>query len=253
MFDANTHLHFDALWDKRDAVLAEARDAGITGVLVSATELSRQSLERLRYFDAQGAAIAVGWHPQSPAPDDAVDQLEAVLIAHPHWCVGEIGVDTRYSSDTALFEAQLTTAARLGRPCVVHAVGKGALSRAFDICRGTKGARGFIHAFSGSPEQARAFIQCGWKLSIGGPLLHPNRPRLESWVRAIPLGGLLVESDSPDLPPRSWEGANRPLSVVQVLRRIAALRGQSLAEVAAATTRNAEALGLRSSIVMGRV
>lgn len=250
MFDANTHLHFDALWPSRQAILAEACGAGLTGLLVSATELSPKTLARLDYFAGQGAAIAVGWHPQVSAPADALDQLSAVLEQHADWWVGEIGIDTRYPSDLGLLEGQFAVAQSLGRACVVHAVGKGALHQLDLVASKYPWVVGVIHAFSGSPEQAMDWAMRGWKLSIGGPLLHPNRPRLAAWVESVPLDALVVESDSPDLPPAGWDGPNRPVSVRAVIDRVAEIRGQSAATVAAATEANMRlGLGVAATIV----
>ena len=65
----------------------------------------------------------------------------------------------------------------------------------------------------------------------------------------MPLDRLLVETDAPYMAPVPMRGKrNEPAFVRYVAEKAAALRGLTLAEVAAATTRNAETLyGLEST------
>jgi TatD DNase family protein len=59
----------------------------------------------------------------------------------------------------------------------------------------------------------------------------------------IPLDHMLVETDSPFLPPQSRRGQpNAPRYIVETVERIAALRSTSAAEIARATAQNTIAL-----------
>ena len=59
-------------------------------------------------------------------------------------------------------------------------------------------------------------------------------------VAAVPDDRLLVETDSPYLAPVPYRGKrNEPAHVARVVERVAVLRGQDPATVAAMTTRNA--------------
>ncbi len=59
----------------------------------------------------------------------------------------------------------------------------------------------------------------------------------------MPIEYLLLETDSPDQPLHGHHGArNEPVRLVEVCRTVAELRGADPAEIAAATTRNAERL-----------
>ncbi len=56
----------------------------------------------------------------------------------------------------------------------------------------------------------------------------------------IPLDHMLVETDSPFLPPQSRRGTpNAPRYLIETVERIAALRGTTVAEIETATRQNA--------------
>lgn len=120
---------------------------------------------------------------------------------------------------------------------VLHAVGPGALAESYKLAR-KRAISGYVHAFSGSADQAFKWIDLGWRLSVGGPLLNPQSSRLASWVRAVPLESIVLESDSPDLPPQGVERST-PALVSQVCAKVAELKGLSASEVAEATWSNA--------------
>lgn len=240
MIDVNCHLQFDSLWVDRAEVWQRARVAGVQHALVSSDVLTDSRIERLQHFSEAGLSVAAGWHPLFPAPADALDRLARVLDQHPGWGVGEVGLDTRQSTAEAqspLLQDQLAMA--VGRFCVLHAVGPGALDAAYRVARGYPGLRGAVHAFSGSVEQARQWVDLGWYLSIGGPVTRPGATRLARWVEAVPLDHLLLESDAPDLAPVNWKGLNEPASLAAVCARVAQIRQIDGAAVAEQTTANA--------------
>lgn len=245
MFDANCHLQFEPLWADWQGHWQRAQQAGLTGALVTAVDVRAQSLSRLAALADFGFEIGLGWHPLLPAPAEALDLLVRHLQEFPRACVGEIGLDYRQGVDPHLFADQLDIAQDLDRAVVIHAVGPGALDAAYVQVK-SRSLRGWVHAFSGSPEQASRWLDCGMALSIGGPLLNAQSNRLRRWVQAVPLDGLVVESDAPDLAP-AGERLSTPEVVSRVVREVARLKTLDVDEVAKATRVNAlRGLGLAS-------
>src|SRR6185437_14079282 len=104
-------------------------------------------------------------------------------------------------------------------------------------------SRGVVHSFSGSEQQARQLWDLGFHIGIGGPVTHERAQRLRRIVAKMPIEFLLLESDAPDQPDAAHRGQrNEPARVTEVLRCIAALRGESKERIAEATTRNARNL-----------
>ena len=103
--------------------------------------------------------------------------------------------------------------------------------------------RGVVHSFSGSAEQAAQLRKLGFLLGIGGPVTYERANRLRKLVATMPLEQLLLETDAPDQPGAAHRGErNEPAFLPEVLDVIAGLRGIEPAELATATTANAERL-----------
>lgn len=106
---------------------------------------------------------------------------------------------------------------------------------------------GVVHSFSGTPEQALAWTELGFYLGFGGFVTYPNRKFAEiaEAARVAPLDRILLETDAPFLTPHPLRGKlerNEPLTTAFVAKRIAELRGLSVADVVRQTTENAARL-----------
>jgi TatD DNase family protein len=105
---------------------------------------------------------------------------------------------------------------------------------------------GILHCFTGDPQQAREALALGFHLAFGGVLTFPSAEAVREAARITPEDRLLLETDCPYLAPAPHRGQrNEPAFVVEVARRLAAVRGCTLDEIAAQTTRNFERLCLR--------
>ena len=103
--------------------------------------------------------------------------------------------------------------------------------------------RGVLHSFSGSAEQAAQLHKLGFLLGIGGPVTYERANRLRGIVATMPIEQLLLETDAPDQPDSAHRGErNEPAHLPNVLQVVADLRGMPAAELAMATTANAERL-----------
>ncbi len=102
------------------------------------------------------------------------------------------------------------------------------------------GLRGVVHSFSGSAEQAGQLWKLGFMLGIGGPVTYPRARRLREVVANMPGEFLLLETDAPDQPDARHRGQrNEPARLREIVREVAALRGESEERVAELTTGNA--------------
>jgi TatD DNase family protein len=102
---------------------------------------------------------------------------------------------------------------------------------------------GVMHYFSGTVEQAKAFLDMGLLISIHTSVTHPKQTQMREVAASLPLESLVVETDSPYGAPQAHRGKrNEPAFVVEACREIARARGIGEDEVAAATTANARRL-----------
>ena len=113
------------------------------------------------------------------------------------------------------------------------------------------GWRGIAHAFNGSQQQADEFIKLGFKLGFGGAVTFESALQLRRLATELPLTALVMETDSPDIPPH-WlytiaadralgkpQGRNEPAELPRIAQQVADLRGITVQALAVATTANA--------------
>ena len=98
-----------------------------------------------------------------------------------------------------------------------------------------------FHCFSGDIAMAKICIERGYILSFAGTMTFKNAPELREAVKLVPSDQLLVETDSPFLAPTPHRGAlNTPAQIANIVRAMAAERGEDVAQLATALSLNAE-------------
>ncbi|MEY4753330.1 MAG: hypothetical protein RJA44_1005 [Pseudomonadota bacterium] len=258
----DTHCHLDApeFAPDRLAVLARARAAGVTQLVLPAVSVAH--FEPLQHLARQhGLAYALGVHPLYVAeqPADALAQLRQALQAARDdpllVAVGEIGLDFFVPGlDAALqqhwYAAQLALAREFDLPVLLHV--RRSADQLLRQLRRTPVRGGIAHAFNGSHQQAEAFIALGFKLGFGGTLTFERALQIRRLAATLPAEALVLETDAPDIPPH-WlyrsaaeraAGAtsrNEPAELPRIAAHLAELRGLDLAELAALSSANARA------------
>jgi TatD DNase family protein len=250
LVDSHVHLDdrkFDA---DREAVIERALAAGVERMMAIGTgggppdlETAIRLAERYPFI---AATIGVHPHDASKATPETFARLRE-LAAHPKvLAIGEIGLDYHYDFSPrdvqqSVFRKQLEIAAGAGKPIVIHS----RESWADTMALVGQAHRGIIHCFTGDSQQAREALDLGFHLAFGGVLTFPSAEAVREAARMTPEDRLLVETDCPYLAPVPYRGKrNEPAFVVEVARRLAEVRGSTLHEIAAQTTRNFERLCL---------
>ena len=142
------------------------------------------------------------------------------------------------------FLAQANWAIELDMPIVIHA--RDSLDLLIDLVGSlkTERFRGVFHCFTGDAKQARAIVDLGFLIGIGGVLTFKNS-NLKDEIKDIPLDKIVLETDAPYLTPAPFRGKRNESSYVQyVLEHLAAARKLTPNEVDIITTANAKALFL---------
>jgi TatD DNase family protein len=246
----DSHCHLDAAEFDRDRndVIDRARAAGVRGQIVPAVDAAGwPKLRDVCQRDA-GLIAAYGLHPiclASHRPEH-LDELREWIRRERPLAIGECGLDF-YLEDLDrdaqqfYFRGQLEIAREFDLPLVVHA--RHAVEAVIVAVKSVGGLRGVVHSFAGSPEQARQLAKLDFMIGLGGPVTYPRANRLRKLAATVPIEQLLLETDAPDQPDADHRGQrNEPARIVNVLHAIAGLRGEDPADIAAATTRNAERL-----------
>lgn len=255
LIDIGLNLANKAFDRDRDEVLARARAAGVTTMLITGT-----SIEASRHAIALASGRApllyatAGIHPhEASSLDDAALAELSVIAADPAVkALGECGLDyNRNFSPRAdqlrAFEAQLELAARLGLPLFLHE--REAHADLLALVRGVREriAGAVVHCFTGTREELHAYLDLDLHIGITGWICDERRGQeLQSLVHAVPPDRLMLETDAPYLLPRTLKPPpsgrrNEPAFLPWVLAAVAHYAGRTQREVAEQSTRTARA------------
>ncbi|MCS6785731.1 MAG: TatD family hydrolase [Thiobacillaceae bacterium] len=246
----DTHCHLDAgeFDTDRDEAYARARAAGVSLQVIPAVTAANFSdvAAVCRRYD--GCLPAWGLHPIYIHVHHRahLQRLKAQIEAWRPLAVGEIGLDLfvpdlDYTTQEFYYVEQLKIAREYDLPVLLHC------RRANDFIlkhlRRIRVRGGIAHAFSGSRQQADEFLKLGFKLGFGGAFTWSRATRLRALARELPLEAIVLETDSPDIPPE-WlgRGRNEPAELARIARALAELRGEELEQIIRQTTHNAHAV-----------
>jgi TatD DNase family protein len=226
-------------------VLARARAAGVTRCVTIASDAddAEAAIALARRHEALHATAGVHPHAAAGAGPATLARVAGLLDDPAVVAVGETGLDYHYDNapradQRRSFDAHLALAAERGLPVVVHS--RSADDDTAAAIRACEGAvRGVLHCFAGDRALFDAGVRAGWWVSFSGLLTFPSFVQRDL-AGETPADRLLIESDSPYLAPVPHRGkTNEPAYVVHVAEAVAAVTGESQAEVAERTTRNA--------------
>ncbi|NOX08812.1 MAG: TatD family hydrolase [Gammaproteobacteria bacterium] len=243
--DTHCHCDFSAFDSDRDEILQHCRQAGLSVLIVPATQAATWG--RLLSICAQHAELypALGLHPMFTAQhqDDDLDRLAEHIEHHHPLAIGEIGLDFYHKSadrdrQIVLLEHQLILAQEFDLPVIMHV--RKAHDQVIALLKKKPPRGGIIHAFNGSLQQAKQYIELGFKLGFGGTLTYPDAHKIHRLAREIAIENIVLETDAPDMSPFEHRGErNSPEYLIESLRALALLRQEDPAIIAAITTRNA--------------
>jgi len=235
-------------------VIGRAREGHVDKIINVGvdTETSKQSLDLARKYPEIYASVGI--HPHCANELDIETRGRLITLANHEKVVaiGEIGLDYYYLKRSSkysryptrdeqifCFEQMLDLALETGLPAIIH--NREADADILGILKSYHGQlRAVIHCFSGDADFAEKIIDLGFAISFTGNITYKN-PHIHEAIKKIPLGSIMIETDCPYLTPEPNRGKrNEPAYVIAVARKIAEIKGISLAEVEMETTKKAK-------------
>lgn len=243
--DSHCHLDFPDLIENEAAILERMAENGVTHALCVSVKL--ETLPAVIGLAERHANLfaSVGVHPDNADCDEPDEAKLLELAAHPKVvAIGETGLDYYWHKDApewqrTRFRTHIHAARRCAKPLIIHT-----RDSAVDTIRLMREERaseagGVMHCFTETREVAEQALDLGFYISFSGIVSFKNAEALRDVARFVPADRLLVETDSPYLAPMPFRGkTNQPAYVRHVAQAVADARGESLAAVAEATTRN---------------
>jgi TatD DNase family protein len=255
LIDSHCHLDLPAFDADRREVISRAWDAGVAHIVIPGIDLAQCRGALALAEDVSHLSVAVGIHPNEAGQyDAATTEALRLLASHPKVvAIGEIGLDYHWdrvpqAQQRLAFEAQLSLAAELGLPVIIHSrnanADVAAVLRQWVYSAGFRtsplAARplaGVLHAFSGDQALAEEAYTWNFALGLGGPLTFKNSHGLRALVPGLRLDRLMLETDAPYLAPHPFRGQrNEPAHIRLVCEQLASQLGMTTAAIAAATT-----------------
>ncbi|MDY3978572.1 MAG: TatD family hydrolase [Tidjanibacter sp.] len=252
LIDTHTHLYDEAFDNDRNEVFGRAREAGVGRFIFPA--IDSQSDEALFSTCRQHPECLplMGLHPTSvndnPQWREELKRVETYLKKPPvdrFYGIGEVGLDLYWSEEwrreqTEVFDCQVELSLRYDLPLVIHT--RSAWAEMIEILERYRGSglRGVMHAFADTAESYQRVKSCGdFLFGIGGVVTY-KKSTLPEVVRSIPLSDIVLETDSPYLPPVPFRGRrNESAFLSYICNAVAAIKEVQPDEVAAQTTINA--------------
>lgn len=247
LVDHHCHLDFPKLSDDLAGVLARAHAAGV-GVMVTISTRIKRLPELLAIAEANANVYcSVGTHPHNAHEelDITVDDIVR-LSEHPKVvAIGEAGLDYYYQHSTPAAQAEgfrrhIAAARQTGLPLEIHARDADQDTAAILEEEHAKGPfPAILHCYTGGPDLAARALKLGLYVSFTGVVTFKKSEALREIAGSVPLDRMLVETDAPYLAPEPYRGKpNEPAYVVHTAKTLAAVKGVTPDELAAATTDN---------------
>ena len=254
MIDSHAHIDFPDFDDDREEVLARARQQGVGAIITVGIDLpsSRASLQIAQQHP--GVFTSVGFHPHqaSQLQEGNLSLMAELARDDKVVAIGEIGLDffrqlSPHQAQVEAFQQQLDLAVELGLPVIIHC--RDAHKEVLDILSrwaksisppaGNSRRLGVLHCFSGDAGLAERYIELGFLISLPGSVTYPSARDKVAVAQQLPLGKLLVETDSPFLAPQLHRGKrNEPSYIPLIVDRIAQIKEVPAETVAQATAEN---------------
>jgi len=251
----DTHCHLDAHEFGAESADVARRAAGLDVGMIVIPAVARANFDVVRSMACAlpNASYALGIHPiyvPQATDDDLAElrrQVEASLPDPNFVAIGEIGLDffipmlcepdMRAKQERFLRE-QLRIARDFGLPVLTHV--RRSQDQVLKHVRQIRPAGGIAHAFNGSFQQARAFLDVGFRLGFGGAMTFTRALQIRRLATDLPLDAIVLETDAPDIAP-AWvhPGRNSPEQLPAIGGALADLRGVDAGVVRAATQASA--------------
>lgn len=255
--DAHAHIQFPPYDGDREEVIARMKEEAVGAVVVGVDKTSSERAIEL-VEGSEDMYASVGLHPNLAGQGFDIEEWKALASHKKVVAIGECGLDyfrpqdaeSAKASQKELFLKHLELAVSLNKPLIIHSrPSQGAQDTNQDLIAilaekkelyGER-LRGLIHFFVGGVPEAQAFDMLGFKLSYTAVITFARD--YDESIKCLPLTSITAETDAPYVAPVSRRGKrNDPLAVIDVVRKIAEIRGENEEVVRDTLLKNAKGL-----------
>ena len=248
LIDTHAHLYLEQFDNDIDEVIQNAKANNITKIFlpnIDSTTISR--MLELEKKDPGFFKSMIGLHPGSVDKNyrSELDIVRHELETGKYYGIGEVGIDlywdkTFKQEQIIAFDTQVKWAKEFDLPVIIHA--RDSMDLTIEIIEKNQDGhlKGIFHCFTGNIDQAFKIMKTGFYMGIGGILTYKNSG-LKNIIKEVPLEYLVLETDSPYLPPVPYRGKrNESAYIKNIAEQLAEIKNFSLEEVEEITSKNAD-------------
>lgn len=250
--DTHCHLDFAPLIDSLPSLLQQCAQANINRIVVPSVSPSNWqtiiNLTKTQDLPVQLHACA-GIHPWylQDLEDSCLEELAQFIEANNKSliAIGETGIDGKIAIEQDNLRKQrdyflehIALANKHNKPLIIHH--RRSHNDIIEIIKASPVKHGgIIHAFSGSFQQGKTYIDAGFKLGIGGTITYPRAKKTINAIKRFPLEALVLETDAPAMPISGEQGlANSPIKLRNIFDELVKIRSESTDQIASALEQN---------------
>jgi TatD DNase family protein len=239
--DIHCHINLDEFDIDRNEAIQRARERGVGMIVVGVDRKSSEMAIKLAEENSDIWAV-IGMHPADSSGEVFDESVYRKMAQHPRVvAIGEVGLDynhDRYESRKAqqeIFEKMIALANEVKKPLMLHIRSgidkeKNAYQDVLPILKRHAKVHGDVHFFAGTSEEAKQFIELGFRLSFTGVITFTHD--YDEVIKNTPLNMIMSETDAPFVSPIPYRGQrNEPSYVVEVVEAIAKIKGEPIEKV----------------------
>lgn len=245
--DTHTHLYYEEDADKLAELMNRCFENNVKRLFLPNVDVDSIALiNNLVQKYPENCFAMAGLHPCDVKEDyeAQLDEIYRSIALRKIYAIGEIGIDLYWDKNTLsiqqdAFKKQIAWAKALDLPVVIHC--REAFEEVFEVLESERDEklRGIFHCFTGSLERAHQAIDLNFYLGIGGVVTY-KKSGLDAIVAQVPIEKIVLETDSPYLPPVPHRGKpNQSSYLIYIAQKVADIYGLAIDEVAEITTGNA--------------
>ena len=245
----DTHAHYDwKEFDKdRNELFEEFKRelCGLVNIGIN-VESANKVIEYAKEYSYM--YYSIGIHPMEIEKEISINSIEQIIKnelenkSSKLVAIGETGLDYHFDYPIELqkkyFIEQIKLANKYSLPIIIHS--RESQEDVEKILRENPVIKtGIMHCYSGTPEMSKKFVEMGYYLGIGGPVTRYKD--IQETVRITPIDKIVIETDSPVLPPEPFEkhSRNNSLYLKYIVDKIAEIKEMTEEDVIRITTKNA--------------
>ena len=249
-FDSHAHYDDEKFDEDRKEVISKIYEEGVTRVISAgySIESSKKAIQLAKKNEFIYATCGVSPNDIPSSASEWKNQykmLEKLIKNDKVVAVGEIGLDYYWNKENKelqkqWFEMQINLANKLNLPIVIHSR-DAFLDTIYILEKNEVKQKGVFHCCQLNQELVKGALKLGFFVSFAGPITYKSSKNVDTIIKMVPTDKILIETDSPYLPPEPLRGTrNNSINVKLIAQKIAQIKNISLEEIAKVTYENAK-------------